>query len=99
MEKCPIYCEVENCVHHTKGLLAAKLMDEIKRQLLVEHGDEMQEDLASHELCTDAEHNCFMHHKDSNYMQDFAYSEVIACLVDAYNTVKFGKPSHCWTVN
>jgi hypothetical protein len=85
------------CGHfgRTGELLANALLDEIKQWLLNEHGDEMQENLAEYELCTDTEFNCYMCRENDECMQDFACNEAIAVLVDAYNVVKFGKPIHC----
>ena len=78
-------------------------MDEVKRiytETYSEPFDECLDDsIDQYEFCTDAENACFMIRKGSKYMQDFLIDERAAALLDAYNTLIGGKPSHCTLVD
>lgn len=97
--QCPNYEEEEKYpLDSHQEVLAKALLTEIKN-ILLDIGDPLEEDLSQFELCTDIEHVCFMRRKDSNYMQDFSCNESVAALVDAYNTVINGLPLHCKMVD
>ncbi|MBP2642501.1 MAG: hypothetical protein H6Q67_388 [Firmicutes bacterium] len=75
-----------------KKALAGQLLAEIKRLLLEIDGEPMEEESGDYELCTDANNTCFTCYAGSAYMHDFAIDERVTALIDAYNTILYGKP-------
>ncbi|SCM82446.1 hypothetical protein KL86SPO_50217 [uncultured Sporomusa sp.] len=90
---CPNYEPV--CTDAGKAALAAGLLAEIKAAVETIDGEPLEEDLAAMEFCTDSDFVCFMCRPGGKYLQDFACDEGIACMIDCYNTLVSGKPSHC----
>lgn len=88
--QCPNY--EQTCVlNDSKAKLAADLLHEINN-ILIADNNPLEEDLGEFELFTDKAGVSYMLHKDDgNYMQDFACSEEIATMVNAFNVLTTGK--------
>ncbi|MBP2650762.1 MAG: hypothetical protein H6Q74_1587 [Firmicutes bacterium] len=95
--QCPNYEKKERYDFDSRKTLEQGLIGKIKSIYFEIYSEDLTEDLegdlSQYELRTDKKNNCFMVAKDSDYLQDFACDDRIACLVDAYNTVISGKPS------